>query len=120
MRTSAIADYRQAQAEGIEDRLGLASNLAWRLYRAGHAAKALPILEEWLAANPEPTDDPQHLAGAVHYPFALDTMAQILAAVGRSEAAAERFLEAAEIGGPERPSRYRPMAHRAGLHARGR
>ena len=103
----AVADYRKAQAEGIADELAFANNLAWYLYLAGHSEKALPILEEWFAANPEPNDDPDDHAGPIQYPFALGTMGHILAVVGRPEEAAEHFIRAVELGGPDWQARYR-------------
>jgi hypothetical protein len=33
----------------------LAVDLAWGFYRTGEHEKALPIIEDWLAAHPEPT-----------------------------------------------------------------
>jgi Tfp pilus assembly protein PilF len=90
----AIAAYREAQAAGIEDKAGyLFNGLTWGLYRTGEPEKALPIVEEWLAAHPEPTSDPQ-------YHFTLDTAAHIMAAAGQTDEAVDTFLRAAEIGGP--------------------
>lgn len=103
----AIADYRKAQAEGIGDERAFANNLAWYLYLRGHSEKALPIIEEWLASNPEPNDDPYDHAGPNYYPLALGTIAHVLAAVGRSEDAADHFIRAAELGGAEWQDRYR-------------
>jgi tetratricopeptide (TPR) repeat protein len=90
----AIAAYREAQAAGVEDEAGyLFNGLAWGLYRTGEHDKALPIVEEWLAAHPEPTAEPQ-------YHYTLDTAAHIMAAAGQADEALDIFLRAAEIGGP--------------------
>jgi hypothetical protein len=57
----AVAAYREAQAAGVEDTVGyLAVDLAWGFYRTGEHEKALPIIEEWLAAHPEPTGHEQY------------------------------------------------------------
>ena len=89
----AIAAYRKGQAAGIEDTAGhLANGLAWGLYRAGEHEKALPIIEEWLAAHPEPLGDS-------FYHETLDTAAHIMAAAGQTDKAVDTFLRAAEIGG---------------------
>jgi tetratricopeptide (TPR) repeat protein len=89
----AIAAYREAQAAGVEDRAGyLANGLAWGLYRAGEHEKALPLVEEWLAAHPEPMGNPE-------YHFIVDTAAHIMAAAGQADRAVDTFLRAAELGG---------------------
>jgi tetratricopeptide (TPR) repeat protein len=91
----AIAAYREAQTAGIEDDTGLMANeLAFGLYMAGEHEKALPIIEEGLARQTEPA------AGDI------DTLAHILAALGRTDEAVEAFRRAAEIGGPEIRSMY--------------
>jgi tetratricopeptide (TPR) repeat protein len=90
----AIAAYREAQAAGIEDRAGyLFNGIAWGLYKTGEHEKALPLVEEWLAAHPEPMGVPQ-------YHYLLDTAAHIMAAAGQADEAVDTFLRAAEIGGP--------------------
>ena len=89
----AIAAYREALAAGIEDMRGhLANGLAWGLYRVGEHEKALPIIEGWLAAHPEPMDDPE-------YHIMVDTAAHIMAAAGQADRAVDTFLRAAELGG---------------------
>jgi tetratricopeptide (TPR) repeat protein len=51
----AMAGYQEARAAGVEDTSGfIAHNLSWGLYKAGEHDKALPIIEEWLAAHPGP------------------------------------------------------------------
>jgi tetratricopeptide (TPR) repeat protein len=95
----AIAAYREAQAAGVEDTAGeQANNLAWGLYLAGEHEKALPVIEEWLAAHPEPM-------GAPHYHYTLDTAAHIMAATGQADEAVQTFLRAAELS----PDELRPM-----------
>jgi tetratricopeptide (TPR) repeat protein len=71
----------------------LFNGIAWGLYRTGEHEKALPIVEEWLAAHPEPTAEPQ-------YHYTLDTAAHVLAAAGQADKAVDTFLRAAELGGP--------------------
>jgi tetratricopeptide (TPR) repeat protein len=96
----AMAAYREAQAAGVEDTEGfLANSLAWGLYLEGEHEKALPIIEEWLAAHPEPM-------GAPEYHQALDTAAHLLAATGQTDEAVDTFLRAAEIGGAGFRSEY--------------
>jgi tetratricopeptide (TPR) repeat protein len=95
----AIAAYREAQAAGVEDTAGeQANNLAWGLYLAGEHEKALPVIEEWLAAHPEPM-------GAPHYHYTLDTAAHIMAATGQADEAVQTFLRAAELS----PDELRPI-----------
>jgi tetratricopeptide (TPR) repeat protein len=96
----AIAAYREAKAAGVEDTTGyLADDLAWGFYRTGEHEKALPIIEDWLAAHPEPT-------GHEQYHFHVGTLAHILAALGRTEEAVQAFSRAVEIVGPEGPAYY--------------
>ncbi len=90
----AITAYREAQAAGVEDTGHMANNLAWGLYLAGEHEKALPIIEEWLAAHPNP-------AGDEFYHYQVGASAHILAASGRTDEAVQAFLRAAEIGGTE-------------------
>jgi tetratricopeptide (TPR) repeat protein len=91
----AIAAYREALAAGIDDGAGyLANGLASGLYREGEHEKALPIIAEWLAANPEPMGEHHH-----HSYEILDTAAHIMAATGQADDAVNTFLRAAEIGG---------------------
>jgi Tfp pilus assembly protein PilF len=96
----AIAAYREAQAAGVEDDSAghMANNLAWGLYMAGEHETALPIIEEWLAAHPEPT-------GGEYY-LNVDTSAHILAALGREEEALQAFLRADALGGAEARNYY--------------
>ncbi len=94
----AIAVYPDAQAALLEDTGHLANNLAWSLYMAGEHEKALPIIEEWLAAHPEPM-------GAPHYDYTLDTAAHIMASAGQTDEAVQTFLRAAELS----PEELRPM-----------
>jgi tetratricopeptide (TPR) repeat protein len=96
----AVAAYREAQAAGVEDTTGhLAVDLAWGFYRTGEHEKALTIIEEWLAAHPEP-------AGHEDYHSRVGTLAHILAALGREEEAVQAFMRAVEIVGPEGPAYY--------------
>jgi tetratricopeptide (TPR) repeat protein len=89
----AIDAFRASQAAGAEDTAGLANYLAWELYLRDEHAKALPIIEEWLAAHPEPTGSDYH--------YTLDTAAHVMAAAGQADEAVDLFLEAAELGGPD-------------------
>lgn len=93
----AAAVYGEALARGIEDNEGTANSVAWDLYVTGRADLALPIMQEWLAAHPEPTAEQS---------YELDTAAHILAAVGRQDEALDLFLQAAELGGPEQRAFY--------------
>ncbi len=94
----AITTYREAQAAGVSDTAGYRANgLAWGLYLAGEHETALPIIEEWLAAHPEPPRDPSSQA-YTEYSSVLDTAAHILAAAGRADEAVDSFLRAIEIG----------------------
>jgi tetratricopeptide (TPR) repeat protein len=96
----AITTYREAQAAGVSDTAGYRANgLAWGLYLAGEHETALPIIEEWLAAHPEPTGDEE-------YHSRVGTLAHILAALGRTEEAVQAFSRAVEIVGPEGPAYY--------------
>ena len=96
----AVAAYREAQAAGVEDTTGhLAVDLAWGFYMTGEHEKALSIIEDWLAAYPEPTDHEE-------YHSRVGTLAHILAALGRTEEAVQAFSRAVEIVGPEGPAYY--------------
>ncbi|HVG49439.1 MAG TPA: tetratricopeptide repeat protein, partial [Rubellimicrobium sp.] len=86
----AIALFRETQALGIADTLGQANYLAWVLYLTGHAEEALPVIEGWVVAHPDPR--PQQASE-------IDTYAHVLAAVGRAEEAAQAFERAAQIAG---------------------
>jgi tetratricopeptide (TPR) repeat protein len=86
----AIALYRETQALGITDTLGQANYLAWVLYLTGHSEEALPIIEAWVVAHPDPR--PQQASE-------IDTYAHVLAAVGRTEEAAQAFERTARIEG---------------------
>jgi tetratricopeptide (TPR) repeat protein len=89
----AIAAYREARAAGIEDTAGhLANGLAWGLYRVGEHETALPVIEDWLTAHPEPMGNPE-------YHFMVDTAAHIMAAAGQADRAVDTFLRAVELGG---------------------
>lgn len=102
----AVTAYRDALARGVEDRTGLANSVAWDLYVSGHADLALPIMEEWLAAHPEPTTDNV---------YEIDTSAHIFAAMGRQDEAVDAFLKAVELGGAEQQAFYLEKLRSLGL-----
>jgi tetratricopeptide (TPR) repeat protein len=93
----AVAAYRAARAAGVPDELGFAGTTAWALYEAGQHELALPIIEDWMAANPQPTADDA---------LDVDTYAHVLAALGRGGEAVDAFLRAAEAGGPDFAADY--------------
>jgi tetratricopeptide (TPR) repeat protein len=101
----AMAAFREFQKVVPEDRIGLANNLSWEFYLAGRYEESLQIVEEWLAAYPEPVDEPNHIANPEGYGFVVDTVAHDYAALGRDEEAVQAFLRAAEISSEE----LRPM-----------
>lgn len=101
----AITAFEVFKASGLEDRIGVANNLAWELYLAGRYADALRIAEEWLAANPRVVERPNHIANAQGHAKVLDTAAHAQAALGRAEDAVAAFMRAAEMS----PDRLSPL-----------
>lgn len=101
----AIAAFDVFKVACLEDRNGVANNLAWELYLAGHYAEALQIAEEWLAANPTPINSPNHIANPEGYAKVLDTAAHSRAALGQADEAVAAFLSAADMS----PDELRPL-----------
>jgi len=93
----AIAAFQVFQSAKVDDSLGVGNNLAWELLLAGRYADALRISEAWLAANPQPTNQPHHIANPQGYSQVLDTAGHAYAALGRPDEAAAAFVRAADI-----------------------
>jgi tetratricopeptide (TPR) repeat protein len=108
--SDAVEAFRAAQAAGVPDEIGFASSLAWALYDAGEHELALPIIEEWMAANPQPTADQA---------LDVDTYAHVLAALGRESEAVGAFLLAAETGGPDFAADYELRLRALGFATEG-
>lgn len=110
----AVAAYdAYLPALGLEaaDAEAVRNSLAWRLFEAGQAQRALPYIEGWAADHPDPSAEDW---GTVD---TLDTLGHVLAAVGEADRAAAAFADAARLGGVSRVAMYRQSLARVGIEA---
>jgi len=102
----ALSTFRVLRKAGVEDRIGLANNVAWELYLAGRYTDAIQIVDDWFAANTKPIEEPNNIANTQGYPVVIDTAAHVLAALGRQEESVASFLRAAKMSPGKFRSKY--------------
>ncbi len=87
----AMADYQSALALAPNDPFVL-NNIAWTLYLIGNDTEALSYAQQAVAGDPQA--------------FTVDTLAHILASLGRNDEALAQFERAMEVGGAEQVIQY--------------